>query len=160
MLTPLLALSSGECKRPPEVAAPGQADGSTATSDGGIVGFFSLEMSAEQLATRIIAEHLLQRYGFAELCTSVRCIDLPVLAVAHATTPRERRLPKHGPDVLFPWRVHRSEFHDPAARVWVSREHAKRAPQRLLLVAIPRGPGVRVGIGVSEERHDGRTRLV
>jgi replicative DNA helicase len=33
-----------------------QADGRTATVDGGIVGFFSLEMSAEQLATRIIAE--------------------------------------------------------------------------------------------------------
>jgi replicative DNA helicase len=31
-------------------------DGHTATVDGGIVGFFSLEMSAEQLATRIIAE--------------------------------------------------------------------------------------------------------
>ena len=33
-----------------------RADGSTETVDGGIVGFFSLEMSAEQLATRIIAE--------------------------------------------------------------------------------------------------------
>ncbi len=33
-----------------------QADGSTKTVDGGIVGFFSLEMSSEQLATRIIAE--------------------------------------------------------------------------------------------------------
>src|SRR5690606_33854846 len=32
-----------------------QADGSTKTIDGGIVGFFSLEMSSEQLATRIIA---------------------------------------------------------------------------------------------------------
>ncbi len=31
-------------------------DGRTETVDGGIVGFFSLEMSAEQLATRIIAE--------------------------------------------------------------------------------------------------------
>jgi replicative DNA helicase len=31
-------------------------DGHTATVNGGIVGFFSLEMSAEQLATRIIAE--------------------------------------------------------------------------------------------------------
>jgi replicative DNA helicase len=31
-------------------------DGSKQTADGGIVGFFSLEMSAEQLATRIIAE--------------------------------------------------------------------------------------------------------
>ncbi|MFL6797860.1 MAG: replicative DNA helicase [Xanthobacteraceae bacterium] len=31
-------------------------DGHTMTIDGGIVGFFSLEMSAEQLATRIIAE--------------------------------------------------------------------------------------------------------
>jgi replicative DNA helicase len=33
-----------------------QADGTRATINGGIVGFFSLEMSAEQLATRIIAE--------------------------------------------------------------------------------------------------------
>src|SRR5581483_1823039 len=31
-------------------------DGHTKTVDGGIVGFFSLEMSAEQLATRIISE--------------------------------------------------------------------------------------------------------
>ena len=31
-------------------------DGHTTTVNGGIVGFFSLEMSAEQLATRIIAE--------------------------------------------------------------------------------------------------------
>jgi replicative DNA helicase len=33
-----------------------RVDGHMATVDGGIVGFFSLEMSAEQLATRIIAE--------------------------------------------------------------------------------------------------------
>ncbi len=33
-----------------------QADGTIKTVDGGIVGFFSLEMSAEQLATRILAE--------------------------------------------------------------------------------------------------------
>ena len=33
-----------------------QADGHTTTVNGGIVGFFSLEMSAEQLATRIISE--------------------------------------------------------------------------------------------------------
>jgi len=33
-----------------------QADGRTATVNGGVVGFFSLEMSAEQLATRIISE--------------------------------------------------------------------------------------------------------
>jgi replicative DNA helicase len=32
------------------------ADGNVTTIDGGVVGFFSLEMSAEQLATRIIAE--------------------------------------------------------------------------------------------------------
>jgi replicative DNA helicase len=38
--------------------APGEtrADGHIETANGGIVGFFSLEMSAEQLATRIIAE--------------------------------------------------------------------------------------------------------
>jgi replicative DNA helicase len=33
-----------------------QADGTQKSIDGGIVGFFSLEMSAEQLATRILAE--------------------------------------------------------------------------------------------------------
>ncbi|MFV0298729.1 MAG: replicative DNA helicase [Hyphomicrobiaceae bacterium] len=33
-----------------------QPDGSNKTTDGGVVGFFSLEMSAEQLATRILAE--------------------------------------------------------------------------------------------------------
>jgi replicative DNA helicase len=33
-----------------------QEDGSIKTVDGGIVGFFSLEMSSEQLATRIVAE--------------------------------------------------------------------------------------------------------
>src|SRR5438105_3621668 len=33
-----------------------QPDGAMKTVDGGIVGFFSLEMSAEQLATRIVAE--------------------------------------------------------------------------------------------------------
>ncbi|MQT11284.1 replicative DNA helicase [Segnochrobactrum spirostomi] len=33
-----------------------QADGSLKAEDGGIVGFFSLEMSAEQLATRLLAE--------------------------------------------------------------------------------------------------------
>src|SRR6201982_627049 len=32
------------------------SDGHMATPDGGILGFFSLEMSAEQLATRIVAE--------------------------------------------------------------------------------------------------------
>ena len=31
-------------------------DGTHETMNGGIVGFFSLEMSAEQLATRVIAE--------------------------------------------------------------------------------------------------------
>jgi replicative DNA helicase len=38
--------------RPGEV----RADGRTESANGGIVGFFSLEMSAEQLATRILAE--------------------------------------------------------------------------------------------------------
>jgi len=33
-----------------------EADGSPSTLDGGVVGFFSLEMSSEQLATRIISE--------------------------------------------------------------------------------------------------------
>ena len=42
----------------PRTTARGErrTDGHMATLDGGIVGFFSLEMSAEQLATRIIGE--------------------------------------------------------------------------------------------------------
>jgi replicative DNA helicase len=49
-----------------------RADGHTVTVNGGIVGFFSLEMSAEQLATRIIAEqtgipsNLIRRGGISE----------------------------------------------------------------------------------------------
>src|SRR6201747_1308121 len=49
-----------------------RADGHSATVDGGIVGFFSVEMSAEQLATRIIAEQsgipssLIRRGGITE----------------------------------------------------------------------------------------------
>lgn len=31
--------------------------------------------------TRIIAEHLLQQYGFSDKCAQIRCIDLPVLAL-------------------------------------------------------------------------------
>ena len=40
-----------------------QPDGSMKTVDGGIVGFFSLEMSSEQLATRIIAEQIGRAVG-------------------------------------------------------------------------------------------------
>ncbi|HWW49745.1 MAG TPA: replicative DNA helicase [Xanthobacteraceae bacterium] len=49
-----------------------QPDGSTKTVNGGIVGFFSCEMSAEQLATRIIAERtgvpssMIRRGGISE----------------------------------------------------------------------------------------------
>ncbi|KJV45860.1 Asp/Glu/hydantoin racemase [Acinetobacter indicus] len=31
--------------------------------------------------TKIIAEHLLQQYGFAQHCAQIRCIDLPVLSL-------------------------------------------------------------------------------
>lgn len=33
--------------------------------------------------TKIIAEHLLQQYGFERKCAQIRCIDLPVLALEH-----------------------------------------------------------------------------
>ena len=50
-----------------------QADGSTRAANGGVVGFFSCEMSAEQLATRIIAERTgipsstIRRGGISEI---------------------------------------------------------------------------------------------
>ena len=43
---------------PRPIAAEQQPDGTFKTVNGGIVGFFSLEMSSEQLATRIIAEQI------------------------------------------------------------------------------------------------------
>jgi allantoin racemase len=33
--------------------------------------------------TRIIAQHLLRNYGMTEHCTSVRCVDIPVLELEH-----------------------------------------------------------------------------
>ena len=45
-------LSGGEAA----TSAEHQPDGSSRSTDGGVVAFFSLEMSAEQLATRIISE--------------------------------------------------------------------------------------------------------
>ena len=33
--------------------------------------------------TQIIAEHLLHKYGFAQHCAKIRCIDLPVLSLEH-----------------------------------------------------------------------------
>src|SRR3974390_2133040 len=50
-----------------------QADGSTKAANGGVIGFFSCEMSAEQLATRIIAERTgipsstIRRGGISEI---------------------------------------------------------------------------------------------
>lgn len=46
--------------------------------------------------TRIIAEHLLQRYGFAGLCTSVRCLELPVLELEEAGDALLERIAEAG----------------------------------------------------------------
>ncbi|MGV8921702.1 MAG: aspartate/glutamate racemase family protein [Pseudomonas sp.] len=46
--------------------------------------------------TRIIAEHLLQRYGMSELCTSVRCMEIPVLALEHCDDDLIERIATEG----------------------------------------------------------------
>lgn len=46
--------------------------------------------------TRVIAEHLLQRYGFERHCTSVRCVDLPVLAMEAADDEVIERIVREG----------------------------------------------------------------
>lgn len=46
--------------------------------------------------TRIIAEHLLQRYGMAQLCTSVRCMEIPVLALEHCDDELIERIAAEG----------------------------------------------------------------
>ncbi|MCR9266288.1 MAG: AAA family ATPase, partial [Alphaproteobacteria bacterium] len=97
-----------------------QPDGSKKTVRGGVVGFYSLEMSAEQLATRLIADHtsipgymIRQgtsdasqyeeiRYGVLEILALPLVIDdtggLPISALA----ARARRLKRtHGLDIII-----------------------------------------------------------
>jgi replicative DNA helicase len=97
-----------------------RADGHIETIDGGIVGFFSLEMSAEQLATRIIAERTgipsstIRRGGITEADfeiikdVSVELQHLPFyvdetggLTVAQLAARARRLKRQRGLDVLF-----------------------------------------------------------
>jgi allantoin racemase len=48
------------------------------------------------IRTRIITEHLLERYGMANLCTSVRCIDEPVLALEDTNPQLIERIAEEG----------------------------------------------------------------
>ena len=45
--------------------------------------------------TRIIAEHLLQQYGFEKHCANIRCIDLPVLTLEHEPEVAYQKLLQH-----------------------------------------------------------------
>jgi replicative DNA helicase len=97
-----------------------RADGHIQTIDGGIVGFFSLEMSAEQLATRIIAERTgipsstIRRGGITETDfetikdVSIELQHLPFyvdetggLTVAQLAARARRLKRQRGLDVLF-----------------------------------------------------------
>jgi replicative DNA helicase len=97
-----------------------RADGHIQTIDGGIVGFFSLEMSAEQLATRIIAERTgiasstIRRGGITEADfetikdVSIELQHLPFyvdetggLTVAQLAARARRLKRQRGLDVLF-----------------------------------------------------------
>jgi len=71
-----------------------QADGQMKSVNGGVIGFFSLEMSAEQLATRILSE----RTGISS--SSIRRGDISETASTRsATTPsRCRVLPSNVDD--------------------------------------------------------------
>ena len=95
-------------------------DGSEGTIDGGVVGFFSLEMSAEQLAGRILAEasgissHKIRQgditepefHRFVEAATQLEACplfidDTPALPIAQLAA-RARRLKRtHGLDLLI-----------------------------------------------------------
>jgi replicative DNA helicase len=95
-------------------------DGSEGTVDGGVVGFFSLEMSAEQLATRILSEQAqvpserIRRgemeeeefrrfvYAAAELEQMPLFIDdTPALPIATLAARARRLKRQHGLDALF-----------------------------------------------------------
>src|SRR5438270_11509746 len=88
-------------------------DGRMSAEDGGVIGFFSLEMSAEQLATRILAEESgvssdrirrgeVRREDFDKFVAASHRLasvplyidDTPALSVA-ALRPRARRLKRH-----------------------------------------------------------------
>jgi replicative DNA helicase len=94
-------------------------DGSHKTDNGGRVGFFSLEMSSEQLATRIISEQaevasykirrgMIEEHEFVKLAQTAREIErLPFhiddtggISVAQLTARARRLKRQHGLDVL------------------------------------------------------------
>ena len=96
-----------------------QPDGHVSTSNGGIVGFFSLEMSAEQLATRIIAEQSgipsykirrgdIDERDFESLTDAVRIMqEIPLyidqtggISIAQLTARARRLKRQHGLDLL------------------------------------------------------------
>jgi replicative DNA helicase len=96
-----------------------EADGSHKTTNGGIVGFFSLEMSADQLATRIVAEQAgipsykirrgdLTEQEFYDLTEAARAIQaLPLyiddtggLAIAQLAARARRQKRQRGLDFM------------------------------------------------------------
>ena len=95
------------------------ADGVVNTENGGIVGFFSLEMSAEQLATRIIAEQSgipsykirrgdIDERDFESLTDAVRTMqEIPLfidqtggISIAQLTARARRLKRQHGLDLI------------------------------------------------------------
>ncbi|RMH50010.1 MAG: replicative DNA helicase [Alphaproteobacteria bacterium] len=95
-------------------------DGSQGTVDGGVVGFFSLEMSAEQLAARILSEQAeipseqirrgeMTEDAFRRLVEAANALhriplfidDTPALTIAQLSARARRLKRQHGLDVLF-----------------------------------------------------------
>lgn len=95
-------------------------DGTTGTINGGSVGFFSLEMSAEQLATRILAQeaqvssHKLREGSlteeefrrFVEASKTLQSVplyidDTPAVPISQLAARARRLKRQHGLDVLF-----------------------------------------------------------
>jgi replicative DNA helicase len=96
------------------------ADGTMQTENGGIVGFFSLEMSAEQLATRVIAEQSgipsykirrgdIDERDFEALTDAVRTMqEIPLyidqtggISIAQLSARARRLKRQHGLDLLI-----------------------------------------------------------
>jgi len=95
--------------------------------------------------TKIIAEHLLQQYGFERKCAQIRCIDLPVLALEHDKQAAYEKLLES---------CQQAKMHDGIGAIVLGcGGMAEMADQVSLELGIPIIDGVRAAVKLIEGLH-------